>query len=133
MPISLLRLIKNSVEFCDKVEIKNVPRYTRGIYVLYKRRSGNSDVFDVVYIGMAAAEKASVRRRLNRHKNQKGRYWTHFSVFQVWENIGAQEVKELEGIVRHLYHKDSRANKLATQKRYRPLIKLCSKEFSDWE
>jgi uncharacterized protein (DUF1697 family) len=66
MPISPLRLIKNSVEYCTRKEIGDVPRYTRGIYVLYKYRP-HYDAYNVVYVGMAGGENAGVRGRLRRH------------------------------------------------------------------
>ena len=50
MPISQLRLIKNSVEYCTRKMIPDVPKYTRGIYVLYKYRR-HYDAYNVVYVG----------------------------------------------------------------------------------
>ncbi len=129
MPISPLRLIKNATEFCEKSKVSSVPSYTRGIYVLYKRRGDN---FNVVYIGMAAGPRASIRRRLYKHRRTKGDLWSHFSVFQVWENIREEEVKELEGLFRHLYKKDSRANKLNKLRSYKHLNRITSKSFDDW-
>lgn len=38
MPVSELRLIKNCIEYRDKSHIKKIPRRTRGVYVLYKKR-----------------------------------------------------------------------------------------------
>ncbi|GAF97179.1 unnamed protein product, partial [marine sediment metagenome] len=32
--------------------------------------------------------------------------WTHFSIFEVWENITENEIKELEGLFRQIYRKD---------------------------
>jgi hypothetical protein len=53
---SELRLIKNALEYLPKSEIKQVPRQTRGIYVLCRQRkplNGRRKRFDVVYVGMA--------------------------------------------------------------------------------
>jgi len=77
--------------------------------------------YDVVYIGMAGGEKAGMRGRLKRHKNSKGREWTHFSVFEVWDNIREEEVRELEGLFRHIYRKDTKANRLNKQKSFKKL------------
>jgi hypothetical protein len=90
MPVAPLRLIRRCFEFAPQDEYLMVPSATRGIYVLYRRRRsprGSSQTgrrFDVVYIGLA---DVSVRRRLRAHKRRKGSEWTHFSVFEVWDNI----------------------------------------------
>ncbi len=96
MAVSELRLIKRCAEFCEKKDIKFIPPWTRGIYVLFKYRF-RLDKYDVVYIGMAAGTKtASIRGRLRVHRRKKGKLWTHFSAFEVWDNVGEEEVKELE-------------------------------------
>ena len=124
MPISELRLIKRCAEFCKKKDIKNIPAYTRGIYVLFKYRP-RLNKYNVVYIGMAAGTKtASIRGRLRVHRRQKGNLWTHFSAFEVWDNVGEEEVKELEGLFRHIYRKDTRANKLNRQRAFKKLSKV---------
>lgn len=59
MAISDLRFIKRCAEFCPKDEWRKVPRRTRGIYALLKKRPGKRpsfDKYDVVYIGMAAKD-----------------------------------------------------------------------------
>ncbi len=66
----------------------------------------------------------SIRRRLNRHKVKKAGLWTHFSVFEVWDNITEAEVTELEGLFRQIYSKDSRANRLNVQKSFKKLKRL---------
>ena len=75
---------------------------------------------DLVYVGMA---ENSVRSRLRSHANSLSKWgmWTHFSVFEVWDNISPQEIRELEGLFRHLYRLDSRANSLNIQRSYKPL------------
>ena len=102
MPVSELRLIKRCAEFLEQKDINNIPPYTRGIYVLFKYRP-RLNKYDVVYIGMAAAEKAGIRGRLRVHRRKKRHLWTHCSVFEVWENIREDEVAELEGLFRHIY------------------------------
>jgi len=124
MPVSELRLIRSCAEFCEKKEIKNIPPYTRGIYVLFKYRP-RLNKYDVVYIGMAAGTKtASIRGRLRVHCKRKGKLWTHFSAFEVWDNIREEEVQELEGLFRHIYRKDTRANRLNRQRGFKKLSKL---------
>lgn len=131
MPVSELRLIKHCVEFRDKSYIKKIPLRTRGVYVLYKKRSNKKkpkgEAFDVVYIGMAGGEKkAGIGGRLRAHakNNLKSRQWTHFSAFEVWDNIREEEVRELEGILRHIFRKDSHANKLGIQRSFKKLTKI---------
>lgn len=102
-----------------------MPAGTRGLYVLYKsyvsRRAQDRGKrrFDVVYVGIAAVGVHSgVRARLRAHRTRMGEEWTHFSVFEVHENIRADEVKELEGLFRHIYRFDAQANRLNVAKRY---------------
>jgi hypothetical protein len=124
MPVAPLRLIRRCFEFAPQDEYLIVPPATRGIYVLYRRRRsprGSSQTgrrFDVVYIGLA---DVSVRRRLRAHIRRKGSEWTHFSVFEVWDNIRQDEIAELEGLLRHIYRFDFHANRLNLAKGYNKL------------
>ena len=131
MASSELRLIKHCIEFREKSYIKKIPLRTRGIYVLYKKKpkkkNSKSDAFDVVYIGMAGGEKkAGIGGRLRAHAKNiiKSKQWTHFSAFEVWDNIREEEVRELEGILRHIFRKDSHANKLGIQKSFKKLTRV---------
>jgi len=132
LPISRLRLIKNSIEYCEKTDWPDIPTKTRGIYVLFKyaRRTG---AFNVVYVGMAAGEKAGVRGRIKSHYEKKAGLWTHFSIFEVWDNIQEEEVKELEGLFRHIYADDARANKLNILRTYKKLNQIESAWFDNWK
>ena len=129
MAVSELRLIKHCVEFRDKSYIEKIPLRTRGVYVLYKKKSNKKkpkgEAFDVVYIGMAGGEKkAGIGGRLRAHVKKKPKEWTHFSAFEVWDNIREEEVRELEGILRHIFRKDSHANKLGIQKSFKKLTRV---------
>ena len=129
MPVSKLHLIKRCAEYIPKEELDIVPHDTRGIYILYCRHIGKDagkPRFDVVYVGMAGEAKASIHGRLVQHaKSQHKRdLWTHFSFFEVWDNISDDEVQELEGILRHIYRKDRRANVLNQQKGFMKLRKV---------
>ena len=140
MPISELRLIKNSMEYIPKDEINNLPFHTRGIYVLYKHRRRRDttgklrDNYDVVYVGMARGLRAGIKGRLITHRRSKskGDLWTHFSAFEVWDNIREDEIAELEGIFRHIYRLDSRASQLNKQRSYKPLNRLRKKCKKVW-
>jgi hypothetical protein len=127
MPVAPLRLVRRCFELAPKTDISLVPSGTRGMYVLYRRhrtrsRTAESKVqFDVVYIGLASGERVGIRGRLNRHRRSKGEHWTHFSIFEVWDNIRNDEVRELEGLFRHIYRFDTHANKLNVAKSYNAL------------
>ena len=119
--MSDLRLIKRTCELCLQADIPKLPPYTRGIYVLLRHcPHTRPSRYDVVYVGMAAGAKAGIRGRLKKHaeNRKKGKLWTHFSAFEVWDNISYDEVKELEGLFRHIYRNDTRANKLNRQKSF---------------
>ena len=133
MAVSELRLIKNCVEFLSKDEIKQLPPLTRGVYVLYKYRP-KTKKYDVVYIGMAGGQKKSgIDKRLRSHRRTKGEHWSHFSAFEVWDNIREEEVRELEGILRHIFRKDSKANTLGIQKSFKKLTRIRKKtKAGDW-
>lgn len=119
--VSALRLLKRRQEFISIDGISLLPRGMRGIYVLYVHRP-KLNRFDVVYVGMAA--DGSIRSRLHSHTRRKKNLWTHCSVFEVWENITPAEVKELEGIFRHIYRRDSRASRLNMQRSFGKMQKL---------
>lgn len=121
MAESELRLVRRSAEFIAKDDVKLLPRMLRGIYVLYKQcRNRGRERYDVLYVGMAAAgRRGGMRGRLMSHarSKRKGKLWTHFSAFEVWDNIRDEEVAELEGLFRHIYRKDSAASALNNSER----------------
>jgi hypothetical protein len=131
MAISELKLIKHSLEYIPKENIKLVPYGTRGIYALYQK-SPTQENYDLVYIGMARGLKVGIRKRLRSHKKNKPDLWSHFSVFEVWDNIREEEVEELEGLFRHLFKKDSKANSLNKQKKYKKLESVRKSTLKDW-
>ncbi len=123
--MSRLKFIRQVWEFEERGARQRVPKNTRGIYVLLNKRP-NRDDFNVVYVGMAAGDKASIRGRLRAHvrSTRKGKRWTHFSVFEAWPNVSEAEVGELEGLIRHVYRKDHQVNVLNRQRKFRPLGKV---------
>lgn len=131
MAKSELRLIKNVLEYQSIDKINIIPGRTRGIYALYKR-STNRKNFDLVYVGMARGAKTGIKGRLISHKKNKGGLWTHFSVFEVWDNIIETEVEELEGLFRHLFKFDTKANSLNKQKGYKKLRKVRKQTEKEW-
>lgn len=133
MSIAELRLIKRCAEYRLKEDSKFIPRNTRGIYALFHYRPRLKN-FDLVYIGMARGLKSGIKSRIIKHKTskKKSQLWTHFSVFEVWDNITDKEIEELEGLFRHLYKRDSKANKLNSQKRYHKLFRVRNDKFDEW-
>ncbi len=114
---SPLRLIKRCLLFHPRDDAKSIPPMTRGLYVLYRRveppASGYKKQLDVFYIGIAGVRKDTTQgigERLKHHaisKSKKGR-WTHYSAFEVHDNITSAEIKELEGILLHIFRYDPR-------------------------
>ncbi len=120
MPESALRLVKRSAEFRPKEQVRLLPRRLRGIYVLYMERRERSRLkYDVQYVGMAT--RGGLQGRLTSHakSKRKGKLWTHFSAFEVWDNVRNEEVAELEGLFRHIYRKDSAASRLNIQRGFK--------------
>jgi hypothetical protein len=135
MPQSELRLVRRSAEFIPKEEYRSFPRQRRGIYVLYRRRRGRaSDKYDVVYVGMAGTGKlGGIRSRLRSHFMNKGDLWTHFSVYEVWDNIREEEIRELEGLFRHIYRRDTKANRLNVQRGFKKLRRVRENDLRRWK
>jgi len=134
MPRSDLRLIKRSAEFIPRSEVSKVPRERRGIYVLYLQRGVESSKFDVLYVGMARAGRGrGLMRRLRAHaKSARKRKWTHFSVFEVWDNVSDDEVVELEGLFRHIYRYDTRASPLNRARGFKRLSGVRNDKIAEW-
>lgn len=130
MPESPLRLIKRCAEYQSKDLISTVPKYRRGVYVLYRRRRIKGKVtFAVVYVGMTTY---SVRARLTSHRRKKGTLWSHFSFFEVWDNIRDEEIVELEGLFRHIYMKDANASALNVQRRFKQIRYVRKNDMTTW-
>jgi hypothetical protein len=135
MTQSPLRLVKRCTEFLPQADVPQVPGSLRGLYVLYrKQRRNGHDRFCVVYVGMSASGRTrGIRRRLEAHRKQKGDLWTHFSVFQVWDNIRDEEIRELEGLFRHLYRKDPAANRLNVARGFKPIRAIRRPSIRQWD
>jgi hypothetical protein len=131
MPIAELSIIKRYDEFRLKDDRKHIPKNTRGIYVLLNKEG---DAFNVVYMGMAGAEKAGIHGRLNSHSRNKLKTgkWSHFSIFEVHDNITRETIQELEGLFRHIYSRDSLSQKINLQKRFKKFKKV-HHDISKWK
>ena len=119
---SNLRLIKTALEYRHIDDLPHVSQGLRGIYALYKK---NGCSYDVVYVGMSGkGADGKIRKRLYSHKRKRAGDWTHFSYYEVWDNITDIEIQELEGILRQLYQFDTRSNALNIQQTYKPLLRV---------
>jgi hypothetical protein len=136
MPQSELRLVRRIAEFIPKDRVSALPRRLRGIYVLYKQQAHGPRVkYDVLYVGMAAAgRRGGLRGRLMSHarSRKKRNLWTHFSAFEVWDNIRDEEVAELEGLFRHIYRKDAAANALNIQRGFKKASRVRENNLAKW-
>jgi hypothetical protein len=132
MAISELRLIMRWAENQPREEITNIPARTRGLYALLKKRVKLKNKYDVVYIGMAATGGIKSRLRSHARSESKRDLWTHFSIFEVWPNITASEVEELEGLFRHIYRKDTRANRINRQRSFKKLSRIRNNKLQQW-
>jgi len=52
---------------------------------------------------------------------------------EVWDNIRDEEIIELEGLFRHLYRKDSRANALNVQRGFKKARKVRRNNLRQWK
>jgi hypothetical protein len=130
--VSTLRLIKWCTQWQDKKNWEKVPVNLRGIYVLHNG-DPKEDIYNVVYIGMAASGMG-IKRRLRNHyrSKRKGDKWTHFSFYVVWENIRDDEIRELECLLQEIYRKDTHANSLAQQKGCQRIKDIREKDPKKW-
>ena len=85
---------------------------------------------------MAAGKTSGMYSRFHNHVKSKRLRWTHFTVFEVHDNITHDEIAELEGLFRHMYRKDSRANKYNRQLCHKPFhspkVKVSEKRLKKW-
>jgi hypothetical protein len=130
MPVMPTRLIKRLAEFRPKDEADLVHGGTRGIYVLFRHRQ-RRDLYDVVYVGLS---RAGIRARLRSHRRSrtKSALWSHFSVFEVRDNVSEAVIAELEGLFRLIYRRDSRANPLNVQRTHQPLKRVRLNALAAW-
>jgi hypothetical protein len=131
---NVLRFIRRSAEFLEKYKVSDLPHDLRGIYVLYQKQApkGKRRIFDLRYIGMSASG-ISGRLRAHRRSKRKTGEWTHFSVFEVWDNVNDAEISELEGLARHLYRFDATASTLNIQRGYKRLRGVRNNRVSQWK
>ena len=89
--------------------------------------------YEVVYIGIAGTGvrlRQGIRGRLKTH-HQKRRDWTHFSVFEVHDNVTREEIRELESLLLGIFRHDPRISLENKQKGSKKLYEL--RKDSQWE
>ena len=114
-------LFKRLFEYVPIAEKSSIPAGVRGIYALYQyQQEGN--FMNLMYVGMT---NNGARGRLNQHgRGRKKDEWTHFSVYEVWDNITQEQIKELEDLFLHTLKRDASANSLNIQKKSTVFEKL---------
>jgi hypothetical protein len=123
---SLFRLVKRWRRYQLRENVKRTPRHTRGLYVLYRR---NADDYEVVYIGVAGLGPGGTggirgrleshsrsARRANRRATKVAKNWTHYSMFEVHDNITREEIMELEAVLLAIFRHDPRVGLANKQK-----------------
>jgi hypothetical protein len=103
---SLLRIIKRWKRYVPREQFAEVPRMTGGFYVLYREeRDGH---YEVSYIGIGGlGKKSAIGGRIKSH-NKRKEDWTHFSLFEVHDNISGEEIRELEALLLEIFRDDPR-------------------------
>ena len=111
---SPLRKIKRWRKYAERDTVSDVPRMTRGVYVLYKERAGHYDVRYIGVAGLSVGGKSGVTSRLKSHARHKDD-WSHYSVFEVHDNITSDEIRELEALLLGIFRDDRRVKLANTQ------------------
>jgi hypothetical protein len=118
---ALLRLIKNCRLYQERETCKakgHIPHVTRGLYVLYKEGHLKKDKknFEVTYIGIGGVQNkratSGVGNRIRTHykRAEEGKIedWTHYSFFEVHDNISREEIRQLESLLLTIFQHDKR-------------------------
>ena len=101
-------------------------------------RNRNVDDYEVVYIGVAGSGpggSGGISGRLERHsrlaRHSNGgkskrveKDWTHYSMFEVHDNITREEIRELEAMLLAIFRHDPRVGLTNKQKGSRRLSVL---------
>jgi hypothetical protein len=130
-----LRLIKSCKRYLRRGVWKQIQPVTRGIYVLYEekpRKGKRKAEYQVFYIGVGGVSKnakSGVRGRIKEHHKKKDG-WTHYSFFEVHDNVSREEILELESLFLFIFRKDGRIKLDNIQSGSTELSKLSKKRLS---
>jgi len=97
-----LRLIRRCRLYVRRGDWKPIPHVTRGFYVLYKAIGNRKKKeYQVFYIGVGGVSKkaASVLAAESGDTIRRRRVGTHYSFFEVHDNIFREEILELESLL----------------------------------
>lgn len=92
---------------------------------MYQNEKG-SEAYEVVYIGIAGIGKkgrSGIRGRLKSHNRNK-KNWSHYSFFEVHDNVFTEEIRELELLLLGIFRDDSRIKLLNLQTGSKKLSQL---------
>jgi hypothetical protein len=116
-----LRLIKSCHLYQERQTCRkrhHIPHVTRGLYVLYKQghKNKNKKNFEVTYIGVGGVQskqsKTGVGGRIRTHdqraREKKIKDWTHYSYFEVHDNVSREEIRQLESLLLTIFKHDER-------------------------
>lgn len=122
---SLLNLIKRWKRYEPRQSWQHIPPYTRGLYVLYTCVGKEHRVFYIGVAGIGATGGGGIRSRIKRHdlKFSKGK-WSHYSYFEVHDNVGRAEIRELESLLLTIFRFDARIKLANKHKGSRPFTQL---------
>src|SRR5258706_1062966 len=108
---SPLRIVKRWRRHERRGDWKYLLPITRGVYVLYREKKPQEHkIFHVVYIGVAGIAKepkSGISSRLRQHDKSK-KDWTHYSFFEVHDNVSREEILELENFLLAIFRHDPR-------------------------
>jgi len=129
---SPLRLIKSWRRYAKRETVGEVPPITRGVYVLYKEDAGDYKVSYIGVGGLSAVAKSAVTSRLKSHAlHRPKKDWSHYSVFEVHDNITHDEIRELEALMLGIFRDDPQIELKNTQLGSKKLRK--TRVNADWK
>lgn len=128
---SLLRFIRRWRRYQLRGDWSRMSKGTRGVYALY-RRTGTADEYQVGYLGIAGVGKdggGGIRGRLKTHHRKKSG-WTHYSAFEVHDNVTREAIREFEALLLGIFRHDGRMELANKQKGSKKLYEL--RKSSQW-
>ena|ERR1041385_5943485 len=136
MPKSKLTIFKRTIQFQKRETFSQIPSDIRGIYILHL---GNpDDVCRSVYVGRSHG-KVGIKQRISEHTRHTSDHWkwTHFSVYEVHDNVSDVQIGELEGLLLYAHRKHPGICTINKQKRPKafrlsPPNGVKEKSFAKW-
>ncbi|MDO8597433.1 MAG: hypothetical protein Q7R45_12525, partial [Sulfuricaulis sp.] len=105
---SLLRFIKRWKRYELRENFRQVPKSTRTfMYFIAMILPTNTKVVYIGVAGLGVTGGGGVRPRLRRH-DRRIKNWTHYSIFEVHDNVTREEIRELEALLLGIFRHDPR-------------------------